>query len=117
MSLCQTPIFAPQTFPYDEQDHHTLPHVINFSGGRSSGLMLFSLLESGVLQQSRGDVILFCNTSAEHPATYKFVSQCQSLVESEYGIPFFWLEFQTYESLSQGHYRRLPSYRLVHSTP
>lgn len=48
------------------------PHVVKFSGGRSSGMMLMRLLEQGKLNPTRGDVIVFNNTSVEHPATYEF---------------------------------------------
>ena len=58
---------------YEENDHRSAPQVVKFSGGRSSGLMLLILLENGVLKAERGDVVLFTNTSAEHPATYDFV--------------------------------------------
>jgi len=57
-------------FCYDLAGHEDLPHVIKFSGGRTSGMMLFLLLESALLKAERGDVVLFNNTAAEHPATY-----------------------------------------------
>ena len=102
---------------YEAQSHHELPHVVKFSGGRSSGLMLFLLLESGALDADRGDVIVFNNTSTEHPRTYDFTMQCKTLVEEEYGIPFFWIEFQTYEDARNGTWVRIPSYRLVQPKP
>lgn len=101
------------SFRYDSRDHHGLPHVVKFSGGRSSGMMLFTLLHNGILKPDRGDVIVFNNTSAEHPATYEYISRCQKLAEEKYGIPFFWTEFQTYEDVTGGEWVRLPSYRLV----
>ena len=54
-------------FRYRAKKHSSLPHVVKFSGGRSSGMLLFALLENGLLDASRGDVIVFNNTSAEHP--------------------------------------------------
>ena len=102
---------------YEAQSHHELPHVVKFSGGRSSGLMLFLLLESGVLNADRGDVIVFNNTSTEHPRTYDFTMHCKTLVEEKYGVPFFWIEFQTYEDARSGTWVRIPSYRLVQSHP
>ena len=102
---------------YEAHSHHELPHVVKFSGGRSSGLMLFLLLESGVLNAERGDVVVFNNTSTEHPRTYDFTMRCKEIVEGKYGIPFFWIEFQTYEDARSGTWVRIPSYRLVQSIP
>ena len=89
---------------------------MKFSGGRSSGLLLFTLLESGILDAKRGDVIIFNNTSAEHPNTYLFVRDCAK-ASARYGIPFFWVEYQTYEDARNGEWTRLDSYRLVNSQP
>ena len=104
-------------FEYDAAAHRRLPHVVKFSGGRSSGLLLFILLESGFLDAARGDVVVFNNTSAEHPETYRFSRQCKELVEERYGIPFFWVEFQTYEDARRGRWTRLSSYRMVQAEP
>ena len=104
------------SFRYRAKLHRELPHVVKFSGGRSSGMMLFALLENGFLRQSRGDVVVFNNTSCEHPETYRFVAECKRRVEAA-GIPFFFVEFQTYEDARQGEWRRLPSYRLVNEHP
>ena len=103
-------------FRYRARDHQELPHVVKFSRGRSSGMLLFTLLENGFLNQERGDVVVFNNTSCEHPETYKFVSKCKELVEQA-GIPFFFVEFQTYEDARQGEWRRIASYRLVNERP
>ncbi len=108
---------AVHNFYYEVTGHDELPHVVKFSGGRSSGMLLFVLLEAGLLKAERGDVVVFNNTSAEHPETYNFVRQCKQLVETRYSIPFFWVEFQTYEDARNGEYIRLPSYRLVKSEP
>ena len=104
------------SFRYRAKRHRALPHVVKFSGGRSSGLLLFTLLENGFLKQERGDVVVFNNTSCEHPETYKFVSECKKRVEAA-GLPFFFVEFQTYEDARQGEWRRIPSYRLVNERP
>ena len=80
-------------------------------------MLLFILLESGVLDAKRGDVVVFNNTSAEHPNTYQFVASCKSVVEKKYGIPFFWIERCTYEDARGGKYTRIPSFRLVNSEP
>ena len=101
------------TFRYDSKEQIEQPHVMKFSGGRSSGMLLFTLLENGILKPERGDVVIFNNTSAEHPATYEFVARCKERTEKEYGIPFLWTEFQTYEDSVMGDWRRLPTYRLT----
>lgn len=76
-------------------------------------MLLFTLLHNKILKPERGDVVVFNNTSAEHPATYDFVKKCQRIAEDQYGMPFFWTEFQTFEDASAGEWARLPSYRLV----
>ncbi len=102
---------------YDASEHELLPHVVKFSGGRSSGMMLMLLLEQGLLQRDRGDVIVFNNTSAEHPATYDFVRACSRRAEVDHGIPFFWIEYATYEDAHNGDWTRRGSYRLVNEQP
>ena len=79
-------------------------------------MLLFTLLENRILDANRRDVIVFNNTSAEHPGTYRFARDCKK-VSSRYGIPFFWVEFQTYEDARNGEWTRLPSYRLVNDQP
>ena len=79
-------------------------------------MMLFALLESGLLDADRGDVIVFNNTSAEHPDTYRFVRSCMHAAHA-YGIPFFQIEFQTYEDARKGEWTRLATYRLVNDQP
>ena len=103
-------------FRYRAKGHRDLPHVVKFSGGRSSGMLLFALLENKILDPKRGDVIVFNNTSSEHPDTYRFASDCKEAA-SRYDVPFFWVEFQTYEDARNGEWTRLPSYRLVNDQP
>ena len=103
-------------FRYRAKKHGSLPHVVKFSGGRSSGMLLFALLENRILDPDRGDVIVFNNTSAEHPDTYRFVRDCMRTAR-RYGVPFFQIEFQTYEDARQGEWTRLPTYRLVNDQP
>lgn len=101
---------------YRSKRHDSLPHVVKFSGGRSSAMLLFILLENELLRQDRGDVIVFNNTSAEHPATYRFVGDCMRAAR-RYGIPFYQVEFQTYEDARRGEWTRLATYRLVNELP
>ena len=75
------------------------------------------LAEEGLLKPERGDVVLFANTSAEHPGTYAFAAECKRRLEREFGIPFFWYEFCTVENASRGAYVRKLSYRLVKPVP
>ena len=94
------------------------PHIIKFSGGRSSGMMLMELLKNNKLNPERGDVIIFNNTSAEHSATYDFTRSMKKLAEEKYNIPFFWIEYQTYEDSSNSYqWSRRPSYKLVNEQP
>ena len=102
---------------YDAAEHESLPHVVKLSGGRSSGMMLALLLEQGLLLPERGDVVVFNNTSAEHPATYDFVRACSHYAETEFGVPFFWIEYATYEDAYNGEWTRRASYRLVNERP
>jgi len=102
---------------YFKEYHEELPHIVKFSGGRSSGMLLFGMLEKGMLKAKRGDVVIFNNTSAEHPKTYEFVKKCKKKCEEEYGIPFFLTEFQTFEDSKDGIYDRFQAYRLVNDEP
>ncbi len=97
---------------YIDKSHSNMPHVVKFSGGRSSGYMVLKLIEKGLLDKKRGDVVIFNNTSAEHPKTYEFVKRIKKEVESA-DIPFFILEFQTFEDMKNGIYDRYRSYRIV----
>ncbi len=101
---------------YDESQHRELPHVVKFSGGRSSGLMLMLMLSNDLLLADRGDVVLFTNTAAEHPSTYDFVRKMKRVTE-RLGIPFFIAEWQTVETVMDGEWRRRPTYRLVNDRP
>ncbi|HIE73133.1 MAG TPA: hypothetical protein EYQ06_02480 [Flavobacteriales bacterium] len=102
---------------YAHDNHKDFPHVVKFSGGRSSGMLLFILLKNGLLSAERGDVVVFNNTSAEHSATYKFVTECKERCEKDYGIPFFITEFATYEDCAKGVYTRFSTYKLVNEKP
>ena len=102
---------------YRDPKHIDLPHIVKFSGGRSSGMMLLKLLEHGTLNPKRGDVVIFNNTSAEHPKTYEFVAKCKEVCETEYKVPFFIVEYCTYEDAYQGEYIRLPTFRLANGKP
>ena len=40
---------------YREENHRSLPHVLNISGGRTSGMLLHGLLDNGGLSAERGE--------------------------------------------------------------
>ena len=61
--------------------------------------------------------MLFANTGAEHPATYKFASRVCDEAEREHGMPCLWYEFCTVEDAGERGWRRLASYRLVQRRP
>jgi 3'-phosphoadenosine 5'-phosphosulfate sulfotransferase (PAPS reductase)/FAD synthetase len=100
-----------------DEEKILIPRVVSFSGGRTSGMMLLQALKNNELHQWRGDVVIFNNTSAEHKATYDFVGRMKKICEEEYGIPFFILEFQTYEAKTSRGWVRRKTYRLVNSMP
>ena len=102
---------------YRRQDLASFPHVVKLSGGRSSAFMLISLLHHGMLSADRGDVVVFNNTAAEHPETYKFVAVLKKICELQFQVPFFITEFVTYEDTSAGNWVRLPSFKLANSRP
>ena len=102
---------------YRRPRHTTYPHVVKFSGGRSSALTALSLAENGTLKPERGDLVVFANTSAEHPATYQFAKQVSTKLENDYELPVLWYEFCTVEDAAYNTYRRFPSYRLVSRNP
>ncbi len=80
-------------------------------------MMLMELLRQNMLRPERGDVIVFNNTSGEHPATYDFTRKMKALAEEQHNIPFFWIEYQTYEDAGKHGWTRRPSYRLVNEMP
>ena len=102
---------------YRDPAHARLPHVVSFSGGRSSAALALLAAEEGLLRPERGDLLLFANTSAEHPGTYEFAAECKRRIEREFGLPFLWFEFCTVEDAWRGEYWRRDSYRLVKPVP
>jgi 3'-phosphoadenosine 5'-phosphosulfate sulfotransferase (PAPS reductase)/FAD synthetase len=69
------------------------PTCISFSGGRTSGYMLWRVLQSnGGLPADA--IVCFANTGKEEEATLRFVHRC----EQTWGIPITWLEFRQEEA-------------------
>lgn len=102
---------------YRDPRHEALPHVISFSGGRSSATLAVMMAEAGLLDPQRGDLVLFANTTAEHPGTYDFAARCKHILERDHNIPCLWIEFCTVEDSWQGEYRRRGAVRLVKPVP
>ena len=50
-----------------------LPAVVNFSGGRSSGFMLYKIWEAFDFNWPDNCAVIFNNTGHEHPETYNFI--------------------------------------------
>jgi 3'-phosphoadenosine 5'-phosphosulfate sulfotransferase (PAPS reductase)/FAD synthetase len=65
------------------------PSVISFSGGRTSGFMLYKVLESHGGKLPDHIKIVFCNTGLEHPKTLDFVQQCSD----QWNVEITWLEY------------------------
>ena len=71
-------------------NHFTLPDgnvQISFSGGRTSGYMLHSILEANGGLPGRCQVV-FANTGREMPATLDFVQE----VSDRWSVPITWVE-------------------------
>ena len=66
------------------------PTVISFSGGRTSGYMLWKVLQyyEGTLPEDA--VVCFCNTGKEDDVTLQFVHDCQT----NWNVKIHWLEYQ-----------------------
>ena len=63
--------------------------VINFSGGRSSGYMLWRIIDAHGGTLPNNTTVIFANTGKEHPATLDFVKQCGD----EWDVKIVWLEY------------------------
>lgn len=64
------------------------PTVISFSGGRTSGYMLWRIIQSnGGLPADA--IVVFANTGKEEEATLEFVRDC----ELNWGVKIHWLEY------------------------
>ena len=64
------------------------PAVINFSGGRSSGFMLWNILQAYDGKLPEDIRVIFCNTGLEHHETYEFIHRIE-----ENWCPVTWLEY------------------------
>lgn len=65
------------------------PVAIQFSGGRTSGYMLWHILNRHNGQLPQDCHVLFQNTGREMPETLDFVNECQT----QWNVPIVWLEY------------------------
>ena len=79
--------------------------------------MTQQLAADGALRSDRGDVVLFANTTAEHPGTYEFAREVCEELETQFGIPCLWYEGCAVETATRTGYTRTRSYKLVRRTP
>jgi 3'-phosphoadenosine 5'-phosphosulfate sulfotransferase (PAPS reductase)/FAD synthetase len=73
------------------------PTVISFSGGRTSGFMLWKVLEAHQMSLPDDAKVIFANTGKEDEATLKFVHDCSV----NWNVPIVWLEYQDHEDSKQ----------------
>lgn len=73
------------------------PTVISFSGGRTSGFMLYKVLEAHQMSLPDDTKVIFANTGKEDEATLKFVNDCSVY----WNVPIVWLEYQDHEDSKQ----------------
>ena len=66
------------------------PAIISFSGGRTSGYMLYHILEAYDGKLPDDVVVAFANTGKERSETLDFVNDCSGY----WGVPINWLEFR-----------------------
>lgn len=66
------------------------PAVISFSGGRTSGYMLYRILKAFGGKLPKGIKVIFCNTGKERTETLDFVEMCLQ----RWGVEIVWLEYR-----------------------
>lgn len=66
------------------------PAIISFSGGATSGFMLYQILKAHVGKLPNDVVPVFANTGLEHEKTLEFVKKC----EEKWGVKIHWIEYQ-----------------------
>ena len=71
----------------------TEPTIISFSGGRTSGYMLWKCLEAHNGKLPDDAKVCFANTGKEDEATLKFVNDCAV----NWNVDIIWLEFRDNE--------------------
>jgi 3'-phosphoadenosine 5'-phosphosulfate sulfotransferase (PAPS reductase)/FAD synthetase len=71
----------------------TEPTCISFSGGRTSGLMLYKVLQANDGKLPDEAVVCFSNTGKEDEKTLEFVRDCSV----NWNVPITWIEYQDHE--------------------
>ena len=56
----------------EKQGESVKNHIVSFSGGRTSAYMVW-LFQQKSLRENINVEFVYCDTGAEHPATYKFI--------------------------------------------
>ena len=79
-------------------DAGRLIRTLNVSGGRSSGYMLYRLLQKNGGRLPDDHVAIFCNTGKEREETLQFVRN----MEQNWDVPVVWLEYR-YRTEKKGH--------------
>jgi 3'-phosphoadenosine 5'-phosphosulfate sulfotransferase (PAPS reductase)/FAD synthetase len=67
------------------------PACISFSGGRTSGYMLWRILQAHGGTLPDDVVVVFANTGKEMPETLDFVEECSK----RWSVPITWVEYRT----------------------
>lgn len=73
------------------------PALISFSGGRTSGYMLWRILQAHGGSLPADVVVTFANTGKEMPQTLDFVKACAD----RWGVHIEWLEYEANETPNQ----------------
>lgn len=68
------------------------PAVISFSGGRTSGYLLWRILQAHGGKLPADVIVCFQNTGKEMPETLDFVEECSQ----RWSVPIVWLEFDSF---------------------
>lgn len=71
------------------------PSVVSFSGGRTSGYMLYQIVQAFGGKLPDWVKVIFCNTGIEREETYDFIERCSQ----RWDVPILWLEY-TYSGKS-----------------
>lgn len=66
------------------------PAQLGFSGGRTSGKLLYEILNAHDGQLPKDVIVTFANTGKERPETLAFVDKCQT----RWGVKIYWLEYR-----------------------
>jgi 3'-phosphoadenosine 5'-phosphosulfate sulfotransferase (PAPS reductase)/FAD synthetase len=79
------------------------PALWSFSGGRTSGYMLWRALEAYGGQLPSDHVVTFANTGKEREETLRFVHECGT----RWNVPIVWLEFVSRSGPAERRYERV----------